>query len=250
MNRKELKNILNSMENNQNRDAIIMLLGKIDMLPDEKIEDITKQYNSKQIKEIIKGKIEETQSAQNISSDKTKVNDFIEYGISENCVHLHLPGDFHAMFKKMGNVKASATIGNYLVDAINKINQKRNDGEKMLEQCFGIYMISPIFYAPAFYPRKLRENNKIKIKPPILKLFELMGAETHGYTTEELNREGFLETNSEAALAGKIFGKNKDIGTASISFDKINSRKFQRKLNKVSKFLDKFTEPVREDIQL
>ena len=77
-----------------------------------------------------------------------------------------------------------------------------------------------------------------------------MGAETHGYTTEELNREGFLETNSEAALATKIFGKSKDVGTASISFDKINSRKFQRKLNKVSKFLDKFIEPLREDIQL
>lgn len=81
MNRKELKNILISMENNQNRGAIIILLGKIDMLPDEKIEDITKQYNDEQIKKIIKEKIEETQSAQNISSDKTKVNDFIEYGI-------------------------------------------------------------------------------------------------------------------------------------------------------------------------
>ena len=53
-----------------------------------------------------------------------KINEFFEYGINGECLHFHLPGDFHDMFQNLGKVKASSIIVKNLIDAANKINNQ------------------------------------------------------------------------------------------------------------------------------
>lgn len=245
MNKNDVKKLLFSIRTSENTAEVNNILGKIDMMTDEEIENKTKNFSKEQIEQFFKSKIENRNN-----SHFTKVNDFFEYGISGGCVHLHLPGDFHSMFEKLGKVKASAAIAKNLIDAATKINNQRNSGDSKLANCTSLYMISPIFYSPTFYPKILRNkdvrDNK-KIETPIFKIFKLMGLETNTYTREELQNSDFVQNNKEAKLAAKNFGTNKDVGAAILSFEKFNSKKFQTRLKKINSILEKISEQSKEE---
>lgn len=245
MNKNDVKKLLFSIRTSENTAEVNNILGKIDMMTDEEIENKTKNFSKEQLEQFFKSKIENRNN-----SHFTKVNDFFEYGISGGCVHLHLPGDFHSMFEKLGKVKASAAIAKNLIDAATKINNQRNSGDSRLANCTSLYMISPIFYSPTFYPKILRNkdirDNK-KIETPIFKIFKLMGLETNTYTREELQNSEFVQNNKEAKLAAKNFGTNKDVGAAILSFEKFNSKKFQTRLKKINLILEKISEQSKEE---
>lgn len=248
MNKKDVKKILFAIRTSENEAIVNNIIGEIDMMTDEEIEDKTKNASEMQIKQHFENQIKNRSNREN--SQFTKVNDFFEYGISGGCIHLHLPGDFHKMFEKLGKVRASAVIAKQLIDAVTKINNQRNTKDSRLEKCTSIYMISPIFYSPTFYPRALRNNSireKIRIETPIFKMFNLMGLETTTYTREELQNPNFVRNNKEAQLAVKNFGDDRDVGAASLSFEKFNSKKFQARLKKVNKILERITEPIKEE---
>ena len=248
MNKKDIKKILLSLDNNDNTQAVIFLLGKLDMMSDEEIENKTKNFDKSQSEEYIKEKISAHSSR---TSAFIKVNDFFEYGINGETVHLHLPGDFHNLFKNLGTIKASALIARSLIDATEKINEKKENGDKNLSKCSSIFMISPIFYSPTFYPNVLRTKivrDHINIETPIFKIFKILGLKTTSYTKEQLQNSNFLNSNPEAQLAIKHFGNEKDVGAASLSFEKYNSEKFQRKLKKLSSFLEKISNSEKEHV--
>lgn len=257
MNKKEVKKILFSIRNSENEAIVNNLLGAIDMKSNEEIEGMLNkiliEFNMEKGQEIeaIKQYIEIKKEKQNRRVFPfTKINDFFEYGINGGTVHFHLPGDFHSMFQKLGKVKASVAIGKSLIDAANKINNQRKMGDQDLEKCSSMYMISPIFYSPTFYPKILRDKNvrdNIKIETPIFKIFKLMGLETATYTREELQNDDFVKNNKEAQLAVKNFGADRDVGAAILTFEKFNSEKFQRRLKRLDKFLGKILNPIREE---
>lgn len=179
-----------------------------------------------------------------------KINDFFEYGIDGDCVTFHLPGDFHDMFENLGKVKASAIIAKELIDAVTRINNQRNMGDSKLKKCSCIYMISPIFYAPSFYPKELRYEtirDTIKIETPIFKFFNIMGIKTATYTRQELQNNDFVKNNKEAQTAVKHFGTNKDVGAAILTFEELNSKEFQIKLKIANKSLQMISRKNKEE---
>lgn len=259
MNKKEVKGILFSIRTPENEAVVNYVLGEIDMKTDEEVEEIVKklliEFNMEKGQEIeaIERFIEKKKEKESQNRSEfpfKKINEFFEYGINGDCVHFHLPGDFHSMFQKYGIVKASAEIAKKLIDAANRINNQRKMGDQRLEKCSSMYMISPIFYSPTFYPKVLRDKNiraNIKIETPIFKIFKLMGLETATYTREELQNDDFVKNNKEAALAVKNFGNNRDVGAAILSFEKFNSKKFQARLKKVNLILEKISNQKREE---
>ncbi|MGM9970001.1 MAG: hypothetical protein ACI35S_06365 [Anaeroplasma sp.] len=225
--------------------VVTKYLKSLDSKSEKEIEKSTEGFTEEHLRQFINIKIEKALTRTE-SHAFTKVNEFYEYGISGETLHLHLPGDFHEMFKEKGKVKGSAILLKELIDAVDKINEQKNIGNINLKECKQIYMISPIFYAPIFYPKKLREpivRSIVKPETPIFKLFRAMGMETKTFTKEDLRNSKFLEENSSARLAVKNFGINKDVGEVSLSFEKLNSRKFQRNLQRVDKILNKIINP-------
>jgi len=74
-------------------------------------------------------------------------------------------------------------------------------------------MISPIFYSPTFYPNSLRSKivrEHINVETPIFKIFRILGLKTASYTKEQLQDTEFVNNNSEAQLAIKHFGNEKE----------------------------------------
>lgn len=248
MKKKDVKKILFTLRTIENEQIVNRILGEIDMIPEKEFDDKLKNASEEQIKEYFEKKIEKKKNRRVFPF--IEINDFFEYGINDDCVTFHLPGDFHDMFQKLGTLKASATICKSLIDAAIKINNKKNTGDLELEKCSYMYMISPIFYAPSFYPRELRNNtirDYIKIETPIFKLFNLMGLETTTYTRQELRNYDIVKNNTEAQVAIKHYGTDKDVGSAKISFEKFNSKEYQRKLKRVNKILEIISRPSREE---
>lgn len=254
MNKKELREILfrirdESKGNDEVLKIINNILGRVDMKAEDEIERITRDFDETKIREYIANKIEKARTRDE-NSFFNKVNEFFEYGITSATVHLHLPGDFHKMFEKNGKIKGSAIITRKLIDAAYEINNRRNMGDEKLKKCDSFYMISPIFYAPTFYPKILRNNNirdRMQIETPIFKLFKLMGLDTRTYMRENLQDSEFVKNNEEAKLAVKTFGTKRDVGAVALTFDKFNSKKFQRNLKRVTKILDRALESEKEE---
>ena len=107
MNKKEVKNILISMRTPENEIAVNHLLGQLDMKSNTEIEQITERLgNSEQnIRKTLSKKIEEI--SQNRNEEKHTINDMFTYGISVNCIHLHLPTDLHELMAKNGISKTN-----------------------------------------------------------------------------------------------------------------------------------------------
>ena len=128
MKKQEIKNILMSMRIQENESIINNLLGKIDLMDEKSFQTALDKVgnNEEGVRKFFESKLSEKHHNQ--SEEKYPINDMFTYGISGNCIHLHLPGDLHQMISERG---ISGTIDNVnlqLLDAIDKIKQLRNDG--------------------------------------------------------------------------------------------------------------------------
>ena len=219
MKKQEIKNILMSMRIQENESIINNLLGKIDLMDEKSFQTALDKVgnNEEGVRKFFESKLSEKHHNQ--SEEKYPINDMFTYGISGNCIHLHLPGDLHQMISERG---ISGTIDNVnlqLLDAIDKIKQLRNDGFYRFKEKDSIYMISPILIG--------RE----------MKFLDSMDFQTHSYRKKNLSDDKFIEEQPEAKLAIHIFGKDKNIGTVSISFETLSSKEWQdKKKQKVEEF--------------
>ncbi len=73
-----------------------------------------------------------------------------------------------------------------------------------------------------------------------MKFLDSMDFQTQSYRKKDLSEDKFIAEHSEAKLATRIFCKDKNIGTASISFETISSKEWQdKKRQKVQEFAKK-----------
>lgn len=217
MKKQEIKNILISMRTQENEEIVNNLLGRIDLMDEKEIKTTLEKVgdNEESIRKFFQSKL----SKQHHNDDKYPINYMFTYGVSGNCIHLHLPGDLHQMLSERGITGTINTVNLYLLDAIEKIKELREDGFYKFQEKDSIYMISPILAGIE------------------MKFLDSMDFETQYYRRKDLNDEKFLEEHKEARLATQIFGKHQNVGTASISFDTISSKEWQDKKNqKVQEF--------------
>lgn len=202
------------MRTPQNENPINNLLGKIDLLPEEKLQTMIAQIgdNEESIKNYLERKLNERDN--NGNEEHTPINNMFTYGISRSCIHLHMPIDLHEMMSKKGIKKTVDTVNLYLLDAIERIRKLQNNGFYKFNGKDSIYMISPILLG--------RE----------IKFLEELDFETHSYRKKELQSEEFVAEHPEAQLAVHIFGKNSNVGTARIGLDVINTQAWQSKKDK------------------
>ena len=221
MNKQEIKNILISMITQENDTLINNLLGKIDIMDEQSLQTAIEKVgnNEEGVRKFFEN-ISERHHNQN--EENYPINDMFTYGISGDCIHLHLPGDLHQMLSEKGISATMDFVNLQLLDAIDKINELRNNGFYRVRGKDSIYMISPILIA--------RE----------MKFLDSMDFNTYSYRKKDLSNDKFIEDNPEAKLAIRIFDKNKNIGIASISFETVSSQKWQdKKRQKVQEFVQK-----------
>lgn len=214
LNKKDIKRILMSMRTNENENQVNNLLGKLDLLSEEKLQGMIAQIgdNEENIRKYIEGKLNARNN--DINEEHTPINHMFTYGLSGSCIHLHMPIDLHEMMSKNGIKKTIDTVNLYLLDAIERIRKLQNDGYYRFYGKDSIYMISPILVG-----REMR-------------FLEDLDFETHSYRKKELQSEEFVTQHPEAQLAVHIFGKNSNVGSARIGLDVINSQEWQNKKNK------------------
>lgn len=211
MTKKDIKRILMGMRTHENEDVVNNLLGKIDRLEEEKLQAMIAQIgdNEENIREYIKRKI--TENNNNRHEEHTPINAMFTYGISGSCIHLHMPVNLREMMSGKGITKTVDTVNLYLLDAIEKIRMLQNDGYFKFKGIESIYMISPIL---------LKKE---------IEFLNGLDFETHSYKKKQLQSEEFVEGNPEAQRAVNIFGRDRNVGTARIGLDTINSQEWQRK---------------------
>ena len=222
MKKQEIKNILMSMRTQENDTLINNLLGKIDMMDEKSFQTALEKVgnNEEGVRKFFESKLSERHHNQ--SEEKFPINDMFTYDISGNCIHLHLPGDLHQMLAKKGLSGTINTVNLQLLDAIDKIKQLRDNGFYRFQGKDSIYMISPILIG--------RE----------MKFLDSMDFQTQLYRKKDLNDDKFIEEHTEARLATQIFGKDKNVGTASIKFETISSKEWQeKKREKIQEFAKK-----------
>ena len=209
MNRDEIKEILMSLRTAENEGRINNLLGKIDLLTDEKIESIVEQIgdNKENIRRYLQERIGEGQAKE----EHTPINKMFTYGVSGGSIHLHMPVDLHQMMAEKGMSKTIDTVNLYLLDAIEKIRKLQEAGYYRFQGKDSIYMISPVLIG-----REMR-------------FLEEMDFKTKTYKKKELQDEKFISEHPEAMLAIHIFGKERNVGTAIIGLDRVNSEEWQKK---------------------
>lgn len=230
MNKKDIKRILISIRNNENEDQVNILLGKINLLPEEKLQRMITEIgnNEESIKKYFEEKLNQT-----IGNEQEKhipINNMFEYGIAGSCIHLHMPIDLHEMISKKGITKTVDTVNLYLLDAIERVRKLKNDGFYKFNGKDSLYMISPILVG--------RE----------IKFLEELDFETHLYQKNKLQEDNFVKEHPEAQLAIHIFGRNSNVGTAKVSLDTVNSKQWQAKRKqKVEKFMQKGIVLMKDD---
>lgn len=219
MNKENIKNILMSIRNPENEHIVNYLLGQVDMKDDKSISEIAESLGNDEnnIRTFLLKKIQKKQEQRN--DEKYPINDMFTYGVSENCIHLHLPGDLHKKMAENGISKTISMVNLSLLDAISKIQALKAEKFYRFEGKDSIYMISPIVIK-----REMR-------------FLEGLDFKTQSYSKKQLEDEKFVRENPEAGLAVHIFGKGKNIGTASIDFDTINTTEWQEKRDTAMKEL-------------
>ena len=222
MNKIEVEDILISMKTHDNEETINKLLNKVKTIDEVSIQKAIMQAGGTKeaITRFFESKISEKQN--NTVQKHTSINEFFSYGIASNCVHLHLPTDLHSMIANQGISRTIDTVNMYLLDAIDKIKELKENGYDEFQGKDSIYMISPILLG--------RE----------IKFLKELDFETRTYKKKELNNEDFLMNSLEAQFATQIFGKDKNVGIAQISFDFISSNEWQtKKEEKLKEFANK-----------
>lgn len=145
------------------------------------------------------------------------------YGIFKKSVHLHLPGDLHDVIAQKGIKNTVDTVNLYLLDALDRLKNLKDNVFYKLNNIENIFMISPL----------------LSVKKE-LSFLEDLGFQTEYFSIQQLNNPQFIAENKSDKLATKIFGKGKKVGTASINFDTISSPKWQaKKQEKLKEFSEK-----------
>lgn len=229
MNRRDVKNILISMRTNQNATAVNNLLGKIDLMEERQIQEILNQLGNSE--EAVRGELAKRIVKMLRNDEKYPINKMFTYGISGSCIHLHLPGNLEQMISQMGPLKTMETVNLWLLDAIEKIAQMREQGYYRFEGSQSIYMISPI----------LRRRELI--------FLEELGFDTQTYKKEQLKDSKFLEEHPEAGLANAVFGADRKIGTALIEINKITTPEWKAKKQEVIKRFNQKGIRIEEEVE-
>ncbi len=211
MTKKEIKKILMSLRTSNNDNIVNNLLGKIDLLTDEKITSMVNQIGDSEesIRNYLQTKLEKQQEHHH--EKHTPINEMFTYGIAGRSIHLHMPIDLHQMISEKGISKTIDTVNLQLLDAIERIRKLQNEGYYKFKEKDSIYMISPILVG-----RKIKFLNGLDFK-------------TQTYKKKELKDDRFVSEHPEAQLAIHIFGKESNVGTAIIGLDVINSDEWQKK---------------------
>lgn len=211
MTKNEIKKIIMSMRTSENENIVNNLLGKVDLLTDEKIESMVKQIgdNEECIRNYIQEKFEKNQEHRH--EEHTPINEMFTYGTTDKSIHLHMPIDLHQMMSEKGISRTLDIVNLHLLDAIERIRNLQNDGYYKFKGKDCIYMISPILIG--------KET----------KFLEVFNFKTQIYTKKELQDENFVSEHPEAQLATSIFGNSRRVGTAIIGLDVVNSKEWQEK---------------------
>lgn len=211
MNKNDVKRILMSMRNSQNEAQVNNLLGKIDILPEDKLQEMIAQIgnNEESIRNYLNQRLNERPN--NGHEKHEPINEMFTYGTAGNCIHLHMPVDLHQMMQERGLRKTFATVNLHLLDAIERVKNMQNNGFHKFRGKKEIYMISPVLVGAQ------------------IKLLSGLDFETHSYARTDLQSREFLRKHPEAQLAKHIFGEDKNVGSAKISMKTINSEEWQKK---------------------
>ena len=217
MTKTSIKKIVMSMRTSTNENIVNYLLGKIDLLPEEKITSIVNQIGDSEesirnyIQNYIRRKLEKQQEHHH--EEHTPINEMFTYGIrrSRSSISLHMPIDLHQMISKIGISKTRDTVNLQLLDAIERIRKLQNGGHPQFIGKDHIYMISPLLCGG-----EMRFLNGLDFT-------------TQTYTKKQLLDDEFVREHPEAQLAIQVFGKQHTVGTAIIGLDVINSDKWQKK---------------------
>lgn len=210
MNKKQIKALLMEMRSVENGESVDYLLGIIDEMEEEKIQKIVIQLGNhpEKIRQFLARKIEEGNRK---TEEKYPINAMFTYGITGDCIHFHLPEDLHELLRQKGSFATMDQINLYLLDAIERIQNLRAQGDYRLQDKRSFYMISPIL---------IRRE---------LKFLESLDFQTRYYLRHQLQDETFREENPEAKFATKIFGTEKGVGTASLLWERTLTLEWQAK---------------------
>ena len=224
MNKQEIKNILISLRNEENSPIVNNILGKIDLMDDSTLEKAAiKAGNTEEsIKSFFIGSINSILKSQenNQAEEKFPLNKMFTYGLSGPCVHLHLPGKLDETIAKIGRNRTLALVNRNLIDALERIQSMKNYNHPRLENIDSVFMISPAL---------IRSE---------LSFLEDLDFDTEYFNRKDLENEELVNSNKNASLAIKVFGKDKNIGCASLPLDRMNSKQWQDKKNKKIKELE------------
>lgn len=217
MDKREVKNILMSIRTPENEASVNNLLGQIDILDEKSFQTALEKIGNS-----AEGVKSFFVRFHNQHEKKYSINSMFTYGISENCIHLHLPGNLYQMIAEKGISNTISIVNLHLIDAIDKINYLKNNDFYRFQGIDNIYMISPALIGSE------------------LKFLDSLDFDTHLYRKRELSDENFLKEDSMARFANLLFSKDKNVGTASISFETINSKEWQdKKKEKINEFAEK-----------
>ena len=225
MEKKDIKNILISMRTAENEAMVNNLLGKIDMMDSNTLQETIQKIGNDEasIREFLKSKLSNTHQQ---SDEKYPINSMFTYGISGSCIHLHLPVDLHQMISEYGISATIANVNLQLIDAIVKIKKLKDDGFYRFNGKDSIYMISPILIG-----REMKFLNEI-------------GFRTRIHSKKDLKDPKYVEKTPEAKLANSIFGSNKNVGTAIIDFDTISKEEWKQVINEKTVDLEHKAAPI------
>lgn len=120
------------------------------------------------------------------------------------------------MISQKGHIATIDTVNLYLLDAIDKIKAKKDEGENIMQHVSSIYMISPILM--------IRKE---------LNFLKELGFDTKTYNKNQLADDHSVKDNPEAALAISIFGQGQSIGRAILPFEHIYSKDWKDKKEKL-----------------
>lgn len=219
MDKSTIKSILMSLRTPDNQERVNYFLGQIDMLSEDKIQSELERIgdNEESVKDFFQKKLEERE--RHFGQEHKPLNKMFTYGEAGKTIHLHMPIQLKGLMDKIGIRKTIDTVNLYLLDAIDKVAQKQENGTTDFKDKESIYMISPILVG--------RE----------LAFLEDLGFSTKTFSKRDLKDDDFVRANPEARLATTIFGNLRNIGTAIIDIDKVKTQEWQeRKMEYIEKF--------------
>lgn len=220
-----LKQILRSIRTEENQAFVNAKLGQIDMLSPEKLEEFSKSlseysnHSPKDIENLIKSLyLKSISDMQNNHRAKFySLNGAITYNIAGDCVALHMPISFTKPFGNTDSFhEAMDAFNPYLLDALEKLKQLKDNNYHLLNGVRSIELCSPIL---------LKDE---------LEWLKALGLETEFHKKGDLRKPDYVKANPKAATGMKFF-PGKSFGIASLDFSKLYSKEFQDKKRQLQK---------------